>query len=144
MRALTDRPWILRSAQILTGVVFLAAGLSKIGDLSAFAMQVHNYRILPVWSENLAAMSLPWIEMMAGLALVFGIRPRAGAAVAMILMSVFTVAVAAAWARGLDFECGCFGKASSSRIGLEKMIENVVFLGIAWVAALRPRGNVTP
>lgn len=134
-----NAPWILRVAQIATGLVFLAAGLSKLGDLATFALQVHNYRVLPIWSENLVAMTVPWIEVVAGLALVAGVRPRAGALVATGLLAVFTVLVAAAWARGLDFECGCFGKANSSRIGLAKLLENALYLAIAAVAVLRPR-----
>jgi uncharacterized membrane protein YphA (DoxX/SURF4 family) len=132
-------PGLLRAAQILTGIVFLLASLSKLGDLAAFAAQVHNYRILPVWSENLAAMTLPWIELLAGLSLIFRVRPRAGAVVAAALLAVFTLAVGAAWARGLDFECGCFGKASASRIGLQKMLENAALLAVSWLGALRPR-----
>ena len=133
--------WILRAAQILTGILFLGAGLSKLGDLAAFAAQVHNYRLLPVWSENLAAMTLPWIEVLAGLALIFRVRPRAGAAVATALLAVFTLAVGVAWARGLDFECGCFGKASASRIGLSKMLENAAWLVVSCVATLRARAG---
>jgi uncharacterized membrane protein YphA (DoxX/SURF4 family) len=134
-------PWILRVAQIVTGLVFLAAGLSKLGDLPSFALQVHNYRVLPIWSEHLVAMTVPWIELVAGLALVLGVRPRAGALVATCLLGVFTLAVAAAWVRGLDFECGCFGKASASRIGLAKLAENGAYLLVAAVAVLRPRGR---
>lgn len=134
-------PGVLRVAQIATGLVFLAAGLSKLGDLPSFALQVHNYRVLPVWSEHLVAMTVPWIEVVAGLALVLGVRPRAGALVATGLLGVFTLAVAAAWARGLDFECGCFGKASASRIGLAKLLENAAYLAVAAVAVLRPRGR---
>ncbi len=140
----TDRsnaPWVLRVAQIVTGLVFLAAGLSKLGDLPAFALQVHNYRALPIWSDNLVAMTVPWIEVVSGLALVLGVRPRAGALVATGLLGIFTLAVAAAWARGLDFECGCFGKASASRIGLAKLLENAAYLAVAAFAVRRPRGR---
>lgn len=130
-------PWVLRAAQIATGILFLAASLAKLGDVAAFAQQLHNYRAVPIWSENLFAMAIPWIEMMAGLSLVFGIRPRAGAVVAIVLLGVFTLAVAVAWARGLDFECGCFGKASASRIGLKKLAENAAYLVVASIGALR-------
>lgn len=123
------------AARIAIGLIFLAAALGKIVDLPAFALQIHNYRIAPVWSENLIAMVLPWVEMLAGLALVLGIRPRAGAVVATTLLLVFTAAVALAWARGLDFECGCFGKASAGRIGLRKLVENLGMLALAAVAA---------
>jgi hypothetical protein len=84
-------------------------------------------------------MSLPWIELVTALALVLGIRARAGAFVASGLMLVFTLAVLAAVARGLDFECGCFGTSDASRVGLRKLVENVVLLAVSVVAALEPR-----
>lgn len=137
--AFLDRPWLVRAAGIVVGLVFLAAALGKLSDLQAFALQVHNYRLTPLWSENLIALTLPWIELLAGLALVFGVRPRAGAVVLFSLMLLFTFAVGAAWARGLDFECGCFGKASAARIGAKKFLENLGYLALAFVAIRRPR-----
>jgi uncharacterized membrane protein YphA (DoxX/SURF4 family) len=131
---------VVRLARIAIGVIFLAAALGKIADLGAFAMQLHNYRMVPLWSEHLIAMILPWIELLAGLGLVFGVRPRSGAVVVLALMLVFTVAVGSAWARGLDFQCGCFGKASAATIGARKFLENVGFTLLAALATLRPRG----
>ena len=82
---------------------------------------------------------MPWIELVAGLALVLGIRPRAGAWVAGALLLVFTVGVLAAMARGLSFECGCFGTANATRIGWAKLAENVGMLALAAVGSLKPR-----
>lgn len=134
-------PAALRIARTALGLVLLVAALGKIGDPAAFAGQVENYRLAPLWSVNLIAMSLPWIELLAGLALVLGVRPRAGAVVALLCMAVFTVAVGSAWARGLDFECGCFGKASAATVGARKFTENVGLTLLAAIAALRARGG---
>ncbi len=133
-------PAVMRVTRITTGLVFLAAALGKIGDVPWFAQQVHNYHLAPAWSEHLLAIVLPWIELVAGLALVLGIRARAGAAIALVLMVVFTLAVAAAWARGLDFRCGCFGKAGAGTIGARKFLENVGLTAIAALAARRRHG----
>jgi len=86
-----------------------------------------------------ARVVMPWIELMAGLALVLGIRARAGAAITLALMIFFTIAVAAAWARGLDFRCGCFGKIGAATIGAQKFAENVGLTLIAALAARRER-----
>lgn len=142
MRPLLEKlahPWLVRAAQVAIGLVFLAAALAKIGDTPYFAQQVHNYRLAPLWSEHLIAMTMPWIELVAGLALVVGPRRRAGALVALALMLVLTVAVGAAWARGLDFHCGCFGKAGASVIGAHKFLENVGLTLLAAAAFLPPR-----
>ena len=83
-------------AQFALGVLFLAASLSKLGDLNDFANQVNHYRLAPVAWVNLIAMVTPWVELLTGLSLVLRVKPRAGAFVALVMMIVFTVAVAAA------------------------------------------------
>ncbi len=135
----TLTPAMVRIAQIAVGVVFVWAALGKIGDMADLARQIHNFHLAPRWAENLVAMTLPWVELLAGIALVLGVRARAGAAVVLALMVVFTVAVAAAWARGLDFRCGCFGKASAATIGPEKLLQNLGLTLVAALAVMRPR-----
>jgi putative oxidoreductase len=132
-------PWLVRGAQIVIGLVFLAAALPKIGDPESFALSVHHFRIVPLALENLVAIALPWIELVAGLALVLGIQARAGGAIVTVLMAVFTVAVAVALARGLDFECGCFGTGDGTRVGATKLLENTTLLLLASIGSLRAR-----
>jgi uncharacterized membrane protein YphA (DoxX/SURF4 family) len=139
IRGFFSHPIVVRLCRIAIGLIFIAAALGKLGDLRAFALQVHNYRLAPIWSQNLLAMTLPWIEILAGVALVVGVRARAGAVIVLALMVIFTFAVGAAWARGLDFECGCFGKASAARIGATKFFENIGLIVLALVATLQPR-----
>lgn len=134
-----SHPALVRTAQVAIGLVFVAASLAKIGDATYFAQQVQNYRLAPLWSVNLAAVTMPWIELLAGLALVVGPRRRAGAAIVLAFMLFFTFAVGAAWARGLDFHCGCFGKAGAGMIGARKFAENVGLTLLAAIALLPPR-----
>ena len=135
-------PTARRAAQIVAGLIFLASALAKIADLPAFAVSIHNFRlepVIPLVATNLLAMTIPWIELIAGLALVGGVRPRAGAIVYTVLLSVFTIGVAAAMARGLSFDCGCFGKASAGPVGLKKLAENFAMIALGVVASLERR-----
>ena len=138
LRVLRRRP-VVRVSQIVIGVVFLAAALAKIGDMATFASQIHTFRIVPVWSENLVAMTLPWVELVAGLCLVLGIRARGAAILATILMVVFLVAVGQAVGRDLDIECGCFGTADAARVGTQKLFENTLLTLCAAIASMVPR-----
>jgi uncharacterized membrane protein YphA (DoxX/SURF4 family) len=133
------RPQVVRGAQLVLAFVFLVAGLAKVGNLEAFAGQIHNFRMIPVWSENVLAMVLPWIEILAGISLLLGVERRAGAWIVAGLMVVFTLGVAQAWMRGLDIECGCFGTGDATRVGLTKLVENVGLTTLAAIAILRPR-----
>jgi hypothetical protein len=138
MNVLTT-PLARRLCQVGIGLIFVGSALAKIGDVGLFAEQLHNYRLVPLWSEHLLAMVIPWIELLTGLSLVLAIRPRSGAWLATGLLVAFTAAVGAAMARGLDFECGCFGSADATRIGVVKFAENTGMLVIAAIGSLRSR-----
>ncbi len=133
-------PTVRRIAQVLAGLVFLAAALPKIADLPGFAGSIHNFHleaVVPTAATNLLAMTIPWVELVAGLALVAGVRPRAGAVVYTMLMAIFTIGVIQALARGLSFECGCFGKAGSGVIGARKVAENLAFIAIGVIGSFQ-------
>lgn len=138
VRFLTSPP-VVGTARVLTGLLFAAAGVAKIGDPKAFAEQVHNFRLLPVALENLAAMTLPWIEVVAALALLFGVRARAAAVLSTGLLAAFTLAVLSALARGLDIECGCFGTQDATHVGWVKVGQNLAMLALAAIGSARSR-----
>lgn len=92
------------------GLLFVWAGAIKAWEPSGFLLNVQGYRLLPYKLEVAAAIYLPWLEMVCGLALVVGRVGRRGATLILgVLMSLFTLALAAGWYRGLDITCGCFG-----------------------------------
>ena len=134
-----SHPVLIRVCRIGIGLVMLAAALGKIGDPAAFATQIHHFRLIPIGAENLIAIVLPWVELIAGLTLVLGVHARSGAWLSSAMMVVFTLAVGAAVARGLDIECGCFGTADATHVGGMKLAENLLFTGAALVASLRLR-----
>jgi uncharacterized membrane protein YphA (DoxX/SURF4 family) len=129
----------IRLCRVAVGLVMLAAALGKIADPAAFASQIHHFRILPAGAENLSAILMPWVELIAGLALVLGVRARSGAWLSLAMMVVFTLAVGQAVARNLDIECGCFGTSDATRVGAAKLLENLLITGAAVVASLRLR-----
>lgn len=130
-------PVLIRSCRVVVGLVLLVAALGKIGDPASLATQVGHFHLVPDASRNLIALTLPWIELLAGLALVLNVRARSGAWLAMALMVVFTLGVAQAMARGLNFECGCFGTADATRVGVKKLLENVALTAVAMVGVRR-------
>lgn len=142
---LVRHPRVILLAQVAIALVFLAAALGKISDPAAFARQIHHFRLLPQGFENTVAITLPWVELIAALALIFRYHPRSGGLVTAGLMVLFVGVVAAALARGLDIECGCFGTSDASRVGAAKLIENIGLLAVAAIASLRPmRAAPTP
>lgn len=101
-----------RIADLLVGGVFVYAGVLKIMDPVQFAYDIDNYKILP-WTIGVGlAFYLPWVELLAGVALVVRRFYSGAVSILLALIAVFIVATIAAKARGLDITCGCFGHAS--------------------------------
>jgi len=108
-------PWLSIRAQLALGAVFVAAAIPKILDPPAFAHRIYNYRLIPGAAVNALALVLPWIELLAGLALVVGFWKRTGAGIAGALLLVFVAALAINLARRNPVECGCFDVKSEGK-----------------------------
>ncbi len=100
-------------ARLYLGFVFLYACWHKIADPGAFALDVATYQLLPLGLVNLTALTLPWVELLAGLMAVAGLRVRAAAALMAGMMLIFIAALGWALYLGLDMSCGCFASASA-------------------------------
>jgi uncharacterized membrane protein YphA (DoxX/SURF4 family) len=105
----TIRPWAATAARLLLGVVLVVAGALKLPDPAAAVRAVRAYRLLPEGLVDPVAFGLPVLEIAVGLALLAGVFVRTAALATAVLMVVFLAAVASAWARGLQIDCGCFG-----------------------------------
>jgi uncharacterized membrane protein YphA (DoxX/SURF4 family) len=101
-------PWLSVRVQIALGALFVAAAIPKILDPPSFAHMVYNYRLLPGFLVNAMALVLPWLELLAGLALILGFWRRTAAGLTAILLLVFIGALAVNLARGNPVNCGCF------------------------------------
>lgn len=103
---------ITLAARLYLGWVFIFASLHKIAQPGAFAMDVATYNILPLALVNVMAICLPWIEIVAGLLLVVGVKSRAAAWLVVGMMIMFMGALLIALYNGLDMSCGCFASST--------------------------------
>jgi uncharacterized membrane protein YphA (DoxX/SURF4 family) len=101
--------------QAVLGTIFIYASIHKIADPPDFAHQVYNYKVTPGALINLVAIYLPWIELLAGLALIAGIYHRGAAAIVGVLLVVFTVLLAFNLLRGHPVDCACFAGSAAAR-----------------------------
>jgi len=81
-------------------LLFLYAGVQKVMDPYGFAKTVYGYGILPGEMVNITAIVLPWVEVLAGGALLIGVWPMSSAGVISGLLLLFMVALVANIARG--------------------------------------------
>lgn len=120
----------------LLAALFALAGVLKLADPAAFAADVGNYRLVPVPVAAGLALWLPWFEVTVAVALVWPRWRREGAVLAGGLLVVFCAALGSVLWRGIDLECGCFGRGSAATPAWA-LARNAGMLVLAALAARR-------
>lgn len=107
--------WIELAARWVLGVTFIYASYGKILAPATFANIIYGYDLFPAVLINPAAIILPFVELIAGLALVIGVYPRSAALIINALLLVFIVSLSINLIRGHEFDCGCFAVDAGSQ-----------------------------
>ncbi len=130
-------PAIQHLIAIALAAIFAGSAAAKFLDLDMFEGAIANYRLAPVWLEKPIAWVVPLCEAACAAGILFA-APRAVAAAALvILLGVFSGAIAINLARGRrDFDCGCFGPALRQELGAVLVVRNFVLLGAALLLEL--------
>lgn len=152
---MSTRPtaWRLPPAllRLVLGAVFVGYGWMKISDPYSYLKSVHEYAVLDGHAvfgmplENLAAIGIPMLEIVCGLALAFGCWRRGAAAWLASFLLLFTTAVIVRsmdpavdpsrshwWLRA--FDCGC---GTGVVVVWEKAVMNLVLLAALLLLGLR-------
>ena len=134
-------------ARLVTGGVWIAAGLAKLPDPAASVRAVRAYQLLPEGIVPAVGHLLPVVEIAVGVALVIGLLTRGVAVVSFLMFVAFVIGIASVWARGLSIECGCFGgggyaKGASSAYPWEIARDAGLALLSLWLV-VRPRSPLS-
>lgn len=135
------------------GAVFVYASFEKIEKPADFARIVYHYEILgpnrhlgPL-PANVFAVTLPWVEAVAGLLLIAGFWRREAALVVALLLVLFIGAVGWALVQGIDIEnCGCFTVgAEGRRAGWSLLLGDFAMLAAALaLVGVKPKHSFGP
>lgn len=134
---------LARGSRLVLALVFLAAAPQKIMAPAEFAASVASYLILPDALINFTALTLPWLEIVVGVLLVFRVWTGQALLLANAMLIVFLGAIASAYFRGIDLNCGCFSSSpEASGDMLFYIVRDIVFVAIGLTAAwLYRRGH---
>jgi len=130
MKKLLSNEYLVLMVRIILGCVFIVASIEKAANPASFVQSIGNYRLVSFDVATVMATVLPWIELLCGLAFLFGLFTRGGAFLSFIMLIVFTAAVTSAVLQGLDISCGCFTQDPTvGKVGWMKVGENVLLTG---------------
>ena len=124
--------------RLILGIVFIYASYEKILDPVGFSKNIHNYHVTPIAVENLAALIIPWLELIIGILLIVGFFLEGATTITISLLIFFIIILAQAFFRGIDVHCGCFSTNADTgnenlRLELLKRIgEDFIFLAMAY------------
>ena len=130
-------------ARFILGAVFIYASLDKIADPVAFSTNIDNYHITPIAINNLAALIIPWVELIIGLSLITGVFLDGASILTMALLVFFIFIISQAYMRGISLHCGCFKTAVDPGLGdlkqemLWRIFEDFLFLVLAIIVYFR-------
>jgi uncharacterized membrane protein YphA (DoxX/SURF4 family) len=101
---------VLAGVRLILGAVLLWAGVAKAANPSELLGSVFSYDLpLPRFVLELAAVGLPWLEIVLGICLLLNHWTGTALVLSGGLFAMFAMATGQAWARGLEISCGCFG-----------------------------------
>ena len=123
MKRYLTHPWLTIRVQLALGAIFVIAAIPKIADPPSFAHMIYNYRLLPASLINLSALVMPWVELLAGLALILGLWKAAARNVIGILLAIFIVAISINLARDNAIDCGCFNVADRGKTHEQRIFD---------------------
>jgi putative oxidoreductase len=103
-----ENNWFELTARWILGLTFIYASYHKILAPADFAKIIYGYALFPHAVINLIAILLPFIELVAGLALVLGIYPRSAVLIINAMLVAFIIVLSINLIRGHEFDCGCF------------------------------------
>jgi uncharacterized membrane protein YphA (DoxX/SURF4 family) len=95
--------------RIAMGGLLIVAGALKVGHPADLASAIAGFRLLPAAVVAPLALALPYVELLLGAYLLFGLFTRWAAIIAAAQFVIYGGAIASAVIRHIPANCGCFG-----------------------------------
>jgi putative oxidoreductase len=106
----TGNRYLVLVLRLILAAVFLLSSIGKLVDIERYSVDaVYNFGILPMVLARPFGLVMPFIELLCGLGLLFGVLTRLSALGSGLMSVAFFVAKAIVLSQGRSIECGCFG-----------------------------------
>lgn len=127
-------------ARLMLAAVFAIAAIAKLTDVPAARRSLGDFGI-PERFTNVGARALPLAELTVAVALVPPPTARWAGLGALILLALFSLAIARAVATGAQPDCNCFGQLHAGPVGGGALARNLGFAAVAGAIFLAGPGD---
>jgi uncharacterized membrane protein YphA (DoxX/SURF4 family) len=124
-------PDFILFTRLCVGGVFLVSAVTKMLDREGTAVAMSRYPFLPSGFGRFVAYTFPYLELLVGGMLVFGLFTRVAALAAVAMFVLFTGLIIYDLTRGQSSSCHCFGRLSSEKLTPMAVVRNAVLLGFS-------------
>lgn len=114
---------------LLLSTVFAWAGWNKLRAPVQFRAVLRD--LVPGSFVRGLSVGIPLIEFATAFALLSGVLRPLGAVMAIVLLVLFTAALARMWRMGITQDCGCFGEVSDTATPASGIVRNLGLLALA-------------
>lgn len=130
-------------ARVVLGCWFVFSGGMKIfgSGIDRFTRDISNYKLVGPPLDAVAAYTVPWFEIVAGLCLMLGILRRGAILTIAGLVVVFAFCIGWAWGHELDISCGCHGGGASIHYWGKAAEFTGYFILLGWLWRVESRNN---
>lgn len=121
-------------------IVFATAGVAKLADRRGTMRALNDFHVPPRFAGP-AALVLPIVELTIAAALIPVSTAWVASIAAVLLLLVFTAAIARTLLAGEHPDCRCFGEISPSPVGWHTLLRNGVLIAVASAVAALGRDD---
>ncbi len=110
LRPLEGNRYLVLVFRLILAGFFLTSAYGKLVDIERYSVDaVYNFGILPMVLARPFGLIMPFVELLCGLGLLFGILTRLSAVGIALMSFSFFIAKGVVLSQGRSIECGCFG-----------------------------------
>jgi putative oxidoreductase len=96
--------------RLILGVIFLTSAFGKLVNIERYSVDaIYEFGILPMILARPFGLVMPFLELLCGLGLVFGVLTRLSALGISLMSLSFFIAKTIVLFQGRNIDCGCFG-----------------------------------
>ncbi len=112
------------------GVLFVYASFHKIAEPGHFAKIIDGYQLFPKNLINIMTITIPFIELFSGIALIFGCYLRGATFIINFMLTVFIIILIINFSRDHVFDCGClaFGGPKGQWVTAQLLLRDIICL----------------